>query len=92
LVEFEGGIVDQRFEEDNNLDIFEMTTSKSEPTMKLINKELLIFKRYERMSKTSSAHFNGGKNMKTCFPQLVFMLKKILGIIGSQIETKRIFL
>jgi hypothetical protein len=30
--------------------------------------------------------------MKTCFPQLVFMLKKILGIIGSQIETKRIFL
>ncbi len=46
----------------------------------------------KRMSKTSSAHFNGGKNMKTCFPQLVFMLKKILGIIGSQIETKRIFL
>ncbi len=44
------------------------------------------------MSKTSSTHFSGGKNMKICFPQLVSMLKEILGIIGSQIETKRIFL
>jgi hypothetical protein len=38
------------------------------------------------MSKTSNAHFNDGKNMKKCFPQLDSMLKKILGIIGSQIE------
>jgi hypothetical protein len=51
LVESERGIVDQRFEEDNNLDIFEMTTSKSEPTTKLINKELLIFKHYEMVVK-----------------------------------------
>jgi hypothetical protein len=47
LVESERGIVDQRFEKDNNLNIFEMTTSKSEQTTKLINKELLIFNCYE---------------------------------------------
>ncbi len=37
LTEFEKDVIDQRFEKDNNLDIFEMTTSTSEPTMELIN-------------------------------------------------------
>jgi hypothetical protein len=44
LVESKKGVVDQRVEEDRSLDIFEMTPSTSEPTMKLFNKELLIFK------------------------------------------------
>jgi hypothetical protein len=47
LVEFERGVVDQRVEEDRSLDIFEMTTSTSEPTTKLVNRELLIFKHYQ---------------------------------------------
>ncbi len=46
LVEFEKGVVDQRVEEDRSLDILEMTTSTSELTRKLVNKELLIFRRY----------------------------------------------
>jgi hypothetical protein len=46
LVEFEKGVVDQKVEEDNNLDIFEMTTNISEQVTKLINKEFLIFKHY----------------------------------------------
>jgi hypothetical protein len=33
--------------EDSNLDIFEMTASTSEPMAKLLNKELLIFKRFK---------------------------------------------
>ncbi len=33
--------------EDNNLDIFEMITSSSEPITKLVNRELLIFKRFQ---------------------------------------------
>jgi hypothetical protein len=42
------GSVDQGVEKDINLDIFEMTTNISEPTMKLINKKvLLIFKCYQ---------------------------------------------
>jgi len=41
------GVVDQKVEEDMSLDIFEMTTTSTrEPTIELVNKELLIFKRY----------------------------------------------
>jgi serine phosphatase RsbU (regulator of sigma subunit) len=48
LAEFERGIVGKRVEEDRNLDIFEMTNNRSEPTMKLIIKELLTFMHYQR--------------------------------------------
>jgi hypothetical protein len=41
------GVVDQRVEEDSSLDIFEMTTNTSEPTTKSVNRELLIFRRYQ---------------------------------------------
>jgi hypothetical protein len=47
LAEFERGVVDQRIKKENSLDIFEMTANTIEPTMKLINRELLIFKRYQ---------------------------------------------
>jgi energy-converting hydrogenase A subunit M len=47
LVEFARGVVDQRVEEDLNLDIFDMIANTSEPTTKLVNRELLIFKRYQ---------------------------------------------
>jgi hypothetical protein len=46
LVEFEKGVVDQKVEEDNNLDILEITTNISEQVTKLINKKFLIFKQY----------------------------------------------
>jgi hypothetical protein len=46
FVKFEKGVVDQRVEKDN-LDIFEMTGSTSEPTTKSINRELLIFRHYQ---------------------------------------------
>jgi len=47
LVKSERGVVDQRVEEDKSLDIFEMITSTSGPTMELVNRELLIFKCYQ---------------------------------------------
>jgi hypothetical protein len=47
LVESERGVVDQKVEEDMSLDIFEMITNTSESSTKLINRELLIFKRYQ---------------------------------------------
>jgi len=40
---FPRGIVDQGVEKDNSLDIFEMTTNISEPTMKLINRIFFYF-------------------------------------------------
>jgi hypothetical protein len=47
LAEFETRVVDQKVEKDNNLDIFEMTANTIEPTLELINRQLLIFKRYQ---------------------------------------------
>jgi hypothetical protein len=47
LVESERGVIEQRVEEDMNLDIFEMTTSISELVTNLVNRELLIFRHYQ---------------------------------------------
>jgi energy-converting hydrogenase A subunit M len=47
LAESKRGVVDQKVEEDMSLDIFDMITNISEPSMKLINRKLLIFKRYQ---------------------------------------------
>ncbi len=38
-------------DEDSYLDIFEMITNTSEPMIKFVNKELLIFKRFQVGSK-----------------------------------------
>ncbi len=47
LVESERGVIDQRVEEDMSLDIFEMTTNTSDPTMELVKRELLLFNHYQ---------------------------------------------
>jgi hypothetical protein len=47
LVESGRGFVDEKVEEDITLDIFEMTTNTNEPTMKFVNREFLIFMRYQ---------------------------------------------
>jgi hypothetical protein len=47
LVESKRGVVDERVEEDRSLDIFEMTTNTSEPITELVNRKLLIFRRYQ---------------------------------------------
>jgi hypothetical protein len=38
----ERGVIDQRVEEDRNLNILKTIANTSEPTTKLVNKELLI--------------------------------------------------
>jgi len=48
FVRLDRNCVDQDiFEQDCILDIFEQTTCTSEPTKKLVKKELLVFKRYQ---------------------------------------------
>jgi hypothetical protein len=41
------GYVDQTSHEDSSLDIFQHTTSTSEPSMELVTRELLIFRHYQ---------------------------------------------
>ncbi len=47
LVESKRDVVEQRVEEDRSLDIFGMIASVSDSIIKLVNKELLIFGRYQ---------------------------------------------
>ncbi len=74
---------------DKSLDIFEMITNTSEPTMELINRELLIFKCYQVDIKDIKCPLpEKNENM---FPTVGFCVRQILRIVESQIETKRIF-
>jgi hypothetical protein len=43
------------------------------------------------MWKKSIVPFDGGRNMKQCFPQLGCFARQTLGIVDSQIEIQRIF-
>ncbi len=85
LLEFEKGVVDQRVEEDKNLDIFEMTTSTSEPTMKLVNKELLIFRHYQVNVKDIKCPLQWWEKHESMFPTIGFCARNFLRIVGFQI-------
>jgi hypothetical protein len=67
LVEFERDIVDQRIEEDNSLDIFEMIANISEPTTELINIKFLIFKHYQMDVKKIKCPLQWNEKMRICF-------------------------
>jgi hypothetical protein len=86
LAEFERGIVNQTIEKDNNLDIFEMTTNTSEPTTKLINKELLIFKHYQVDVRTIKCPLQWWEKHESMFPTIGFYVKQLLWIVGSQMR------
>jgi hypothetical protein len=78
LVESKRGVVDQRVEEDKSLDIFEMTTNTSEPTMELVNKKLLILKHYYIDVKDIKCSLKWWEKHGNMFLQLVFVLNKSL--------------
>jgi hypothetical protein len=95
LVEFERDVeqrvVEQNVEEDMSLDIFEMIASTSEPTTKLVNKILLIFKCYQVDVKDIKCPLQWWKKHENMFPTFGFCARQILRIVGFQIETKIIF-
>jgi len=67
LVESKRGVVDQKVEENMSLDIFETTTNTSDPTTKLVNRELFIFRCYQLDVKDIKCPLHDGKNMRACF-------------------------
>jgi hypothetical protein len=91
LVEYERGVVDQRVEKDRSLDIFEMTTNTSEPTIKLVNKELLIFRRYQVNVKDIKCPLQWWEKHENMFLIVDFCVRQILGIVGSQLRQKEYF-
>jgi hypothetical protein len=91
LVESERGVVDERVEKDMSLDIFEMITNTSEPTTKLVNRELIIFKHYKVDVKNIKCPLHWWEKHGSMFLIIGFCARQILRIIGFQIEIKRIF-
>jgi len=72
LVESKGGVVDEKVEDDKNLDIFEMTTNTNEPTTKLVNRELLIFRCYQVDDKDIKCPLQWWEKHENMFPIVGF--------------------
>jgi hypothetical protein len=75
-----------------DLDIFEQTASTSELAIELVTSEMLIFKCYQVNSKEFKCPHQWWAKHEAMFFTVGFLAYQILGIVGSQIETKRIFL
>jgi len=71
--EYDKGVVDQRVEEDKNLDNFEMTISTNEPTTELVNKELLIFKHIQMNIKNIKCALQWWGKHENMFPIVGFL-------------------
>ncbi len=50
-----------------------------------------MFQKYQMMWKALSALWNGERNMNPCSPFFDILVGKVLGIMGFQIENRRIF-
>jgi hypothetical protein len=72
LVESKGGVVDEKVEDDKNLDIFEMTTNTNDPTTKLVNRELLIFRCYQVDDKDIKCPLQWWEKHENMFPIVGF--------------------
>jgi hypothetical protein len=66
-----------------------LKTKSSEPMKKLVNRKLLIFKRYQVDFNKIECFFYCGGSMKSHLT-IDFLTHQILTIMGSKIETQRI--
>ncbi len=78
-------------DDDSSLDIFQMTVGSIEATKKLVKREILGFWHYQVDVKEIKCPFQWWEKHEAMFPTIGFLVHQILGIVGSQIETKRIF-
>lgn len=91
MIEFEVGYVYQVIDENYNLDIWKQTTWTSEPMKKLVSRKLLIFKGYHVDFNKIECFFPIMREAWNHIPTIEFLTHQILTIMGSKIETQRIF-
>jgi hypothetical protein len=65
--------------------------STSEPVKKVVNRGSLIFAIFQMDAKEIKNPLQWSQKHESIFPIVSFFAWQILGILGSQIETKRIF-
>jgi hypothetical protein len=63
----------------------------SELVKKLVNRELLIFRIFQMEIKEIKNLLQWSQKYESIFPIVSFFVWQILGIVGSQIETRRFF-
>jgi hypothetical protein len=61
--------------EDNNLDIFEMILSTSEPMTKLVNRKLLIYRRFQVDFKEIKCLLQWWQKNESMFPIVGFVVR-----------------
>jgi hypothetical protein len=74
-----------------SLGIFKMIANTREPTRELVNREIMVFKHYQVDVKDIKCLVQWWEKYESMFPTIGFCVRQILGIIGFQIETERIF-
>jgi hypothetical protein len=78
-----GHVINMQTDEENSLDIFEMFVGTNEPTKEVVNKELLMFKRFQVDVKEIKRPLKWWAKHKFLFPIMAFSACQILGIVGS---------
>jgi hypothetical protein len=68
-----------------------MSIGTNEPTKEVVNKELLMFRRFQVDVKDIKCPLERWAKHESLFPIMAFLIHQILGIIGFQIETKITF-
>ncbi len=92
LIRLDRNCVDQNiFQQDYNQDIFEQTTSISEPIEQLVKRELLVLGDINWMLMASNVLFNSSINIKQCFLQLDFQLDKFWVLLDLKLKHKDFF-
>jgi len=83
LVDNRSAFVEELFIENCSLNIFDMNVSTSEPTKELIDRELLIFRRYQMNVKEINYPLKWWQKHESMFFVMGFHSCQILGIVGS---------
>jgi len=60
-----------------------MSTGTSEPTKEVVNKELLMFKRFPMVVKDIECCLKWWAKHESLFPTVAFLARQILDIVGS---------
>ncbi len=68
-----------------------MSASINEPTKDMVNKELMMFKRFQVDVKDIKCPLEWWAKHKSFFSIVAIVARQILGIIGFQVETKITF-
>jgi hypothetical protein len=81
MVKF-GPMTNMQTDEESSLDIFEMPFRTNEPTKEVVNKELLMFRRFQVDFKEIKCPLEWWAKKMSLLPTMAFLAHQILGIVG----------